>query len=668
MSQKVSRKSATAVSEEKEKRHSPVKEMKKKMAANAEKEKQAAEKALDKNAEKTVEKPTEKTEKPAEKAADKVAEKADKQEKNEKGDKKTDKVDKSADKKSEKQSKEEQKKPEPQPEKNKADKSESSKEDKSGKPSEKPDPKKAEPSKAKQNGRDRVHNGVSDVTLGTNGTDDVLNGTVKATRTPETPRPASDKQPDKDADDPKDKVLKLKEDANTVTDRRLRSSNSPKPQEGKKEKLLESPKKSDLEKVEEKDEDAAKSEKSQDVEVVLVEPAANEGEEAADKERCKTDTNYSKSRVKVSPYRRSMRLADQTNTSLQANYTGTFVFNCRTSRLKALSHRYNLSKSRVKVSPYRRSMRLADQTNTSLQANYTGTFVFNCRTSRLKALSHRYNLSKSRVKVSPYRRSMRLADQTNTSLQANYTGTFVFNCRTSRLKALSHRYNLSKSRVKVSPYRRSMRLADQTNTSLQANYTGNNTTMEMDITESSSFMEDAGLDDSSYLRGLRSIRGRSSYKQLKEITLRHVANKSARSAASTSLTSPATESQNRPTGTVVGRKRKPETDDVELGVEVTEREPSHVATKRMRVLERLAEPFRRVAAAAHAPSMARRNAEIVGINTDLPLSAPVASADTFDPETLKAAPLSTPALAPSAEPVAVPLLSEDKDNKRCVIM
>ncbi|KAJ8709892.1 hypothetical protein PYW08_009896 [Mythimna loreyi] len=514
MSQKVSRKSATAVSEEKEKRQtqSPVKEMKKKMAANAEKEKQAAEKALDKNAEKTVEKVTEK---PAEKAADKAADKAEKQEKNEKpekGDKKAEKVDKTVDKKSEK-AKEEQKKPDAQSEKSKADKSDSSKEDKSGKPSEKPDPKKAEPSKAKQNGRDRVHNGVSDVTLGTNGTDDVLNGTVKATRTPETPRPASDKQPDKDADDPKDKVLKLKEDA-PVTDRRLRSSNSPKPQEGKKEKLLDSPKKSDLEKVEEKDEDAAKNEKSQEVEVVLVEPAANEGEESQDKERSKTDTNFSKSRVKVSPYRRSMRIADQTNTSLQANYTG------------------------------------------------------------------------------------------------------------------------------------------------------NNTTMEMDITETSSFMEDAPLDDSSYLRGLRSIRGRSSYKQLKEITLRHVANKSARSAASTSLTSPASESQSRPTGTVVGRKRKPETDDVELGVELTEREPSHAPSKRMRVLERLAEPFRRVAAAAHAPSIARRNAEIVGINTDLPLSAPVASADTFDPETLKPA----AALVPETEPVAVPLHCDDKDNKRCVIM
>ncbi|XP_022827273.1 triadin-like isoform X1 [Spodoptera litura] len=548
MSQKVSRK--TAVSEEVEKRNSPVKEMKKKMAANAEKEKQAAEKATEKQTEKPVEKQAEK---------EKPAESKDKHEKNEK-----------PEKSAEKQTKEEQKKPEPQPEKTK----EASKDDKdkNGKP-EKSEAKKSETSKqnGKQNGRDRVHNGVSDVTLGTNGTDDVLNGTVsadsedddvmlviddndqddlfpeltyeetsdgdcfelptpesgpsrsltrrsqvKSTRTPETPRPASDKQTDKDADDPKDKVLKLKEDATVLTDRKLRSSNSPKPQEGKKDSKkdkLESPTKGEgLPKVDEKEEDAAKVEKGKEGEVdveVTLEVPGNEEEEPR-----KTDTNFSKSRVKVSPYRRSMRIADQTNTSLQANYTG------------------------------------------------------------------------------------------------------------------------------------------------------NNTTMEMDISESS-VLEEAPLDDSSYLRGLRSIRGRSSYKPLKEITLRHLTSKRT-TTTTTSVTSPApsTESHSRPTGTVVGRKRKPDTNEPELAVEATESAPS----KRMRVLERLAEPFRRVAAAAALPTVARRNAEIVGINTDLPLTAPVASTETFDPESLKPAPTGPPPLVPSSEPVAVPLVHDEKDNKRCVIM
>ncbi|XP_022827277.1 hepatoma-derived growth factor-related protein 2-like isoform X4 [Spodoptera litura] len=469
MSQKVSRK--TAVSEEVEKRNSPVKEMKKKMAANAEKEKQAAEKATEKQTEKPVEKQAEK---------EKPAESKDKHEKNEK-----------PEKSAEKQTKEEQKKPEPQPEKTK----EASKDDKdkNGKP-EKSEAKKSETSKqnGKQNGRDRVHNGVSDVTLGTNGTDDVLNGT------------------------PKDKVLKLKEDATVLTDRKLRSSNSPKPQEGKKDSKkdkLESPTKGEgLPKVDEKEEDAAKVEKGKEGEVdveVTLEVPGNEEEEPR-----KTDTNFSKSRVKVSPYRRSMRIADQTNTSLQANYTG------------------------------------------------------------------------------------------------------------------------------------------------------NNTTMEMDISESS-VLEEAPLDDSSYLRGLRSIRGRSSYKPLKEITLRHLTSKRT-TTTTTSVTSPApsTESHSRPTGTVVGRKRKPDTNEPELAVEATESAPS----KRMRVLERLAEPFRRVAAAAALPTVARRNAEIVGINTDLPLTAPVASTETFDPESLKPAPTGPPPLVPSSEPVAVPLVHDEKDNKRCVIM
>ncbi|XP_022827275.1 triadin-like isoform X2 [Spodoptera litura] len=524
MSQKVSRK--TAVSEEVEKRNSPVKEMKKKMAANAEKEKQAAEKATEKQTEKPVEKQAEK---------EKPAESKDKHEKNEK-----------PEKSAEKQTKEEQKKPEPQPEKTK----EASKDDKdkNGKP-EKSEAKKSETSKqnGKQNGRDRVHNGVSDVTLGTNGTDDVLNGTVSADSEDDDVMLVID---DNDQDDlfpeltyeetsdgdcfelptpesgpsrsltrrsqPKDKVLKLKEDATVLTDRKLRSSNSPKPQEGKKDSKkdkLESPTKGEgLPKVDEKEEDAAKVEKGKEGEVdveVTLEVPGNEEEEPR-----KTDTNFSKSRVKVSPYRRSMRIADQTNTSLQANYTG------------------------------------------------------------------------------------------------------------------------------------------------------NNTTMEMDISESS-VLEEAPLDDSSYLRGLRSIRGRSSYKPLKEITLRHLTSKRT-TTTTTSVTSPApsTESHSRPTGTVVGRKRKPDTNEPELAVEATESAPS----KRMRVLERLAEPFRRVAAAAALPTVARRNAEIVGINTDLPLTAPVASTETFDPESLKPAPTGPPPLVPSSEPVAVPLVHDEKDNKRCVIM
>lgn len=51
--------------------------------------------------------------------------------------------------------------------------------------------------------------------------------------------------------------------------------------------------------------------------------------------------------------------------------------------------------------------------------------------------------------------------------------------------------------------------------------------------------------------------------------------------------------------------------------------------------------------------------QIVGINTDLPLTAPVISASSFDPETLK-----------PSDPIAVPLPphSHDKDGKRCLVM
>ncbi|CAB3232545.1 unnamed protein product [Arctia plantaginis] len=555
MSQKVSRKT---ISEDKDKRstNSPVKDMKKKVAANAEKEKLAA---AEKN---------EKAEKAPEKSAEKTTEKADKSEKH----------DKSTDKKSEKKDHTEKKndKPEQLAEKSKEDGH--SKEDKSGKSEkEKPESKKAEPSKQKQNGRDRVHNGVSDVTLG-NGTDDVLNGTVsadsedddamlviddhdelfpeltyddtsdvecfepptpesvpsrsftrrsqvKATRTPETPRPASDKLADTPHDEPKDsKLLKLKEDA-PLTDRKLRSSDSPKPQETKKQDKQDTDKKQESDKKEEsgndqdsekketdkeagKDvvgdknaEDVKKQEEKVEVVEVVIEVESNDGEEV----QRKTDTNYSKSRVKVSPYRRSMRLADQTNTSVMANYTG------------------------------------------------------------------------------------------------------------------------------------------------------NNTTMEMDISESSSTLEESALDDSSYLRGLRSIRGRSSYKPLKEMNFKHVANRSVRS--NTSITCPA--EQSRPTGTVVGRKRKPDEAAGAAGA-------AEAGGKRLRVLERLerlAEPLRRVAHVA-LPAAHRRNAEIVGINTDLPLSAPVATPDTFDPESLKGA------IPPPEVPVAVPLGAppQASDNKRCIVM
>ncbi|XP_048001579.1 cylicin-2-like isoform X2 [Leguminivora glycinivorella] len=210
--------------------------------------------------------------------------------------------------------------------------------------------------------------------------------------------------------------------------------------------------------------------------------------------------------------------------------------------------------------------------------------------------------------------------------------------------------NFSKSRVKVSPYRRSMRIADQTTSSTTANYTGNNTTMEMDITETSSFMDET-MDDS-YLSGLRAIKGRRSYKLLKDMPPRS-ANRSVRSVTSITTVS---ETSTRPTAPVVGRKRKPEPDD-NISVASEAREDDSPLGKRQRLLERLARPFRRTVLMP-----ARRNADIVGINTDLPLTAPVASTSSFDPEALKPAPAPTdiqaaPAAAPAAE-----------DSKRCVIM
>ncbi|XP_061723539.1 neurofilament heavy polypeptide-like isoform X5 [Cydia pomonella] len=213
--------------------------------------------------------------------------------------------------------------------------------------------------------------------------------------------------------------------------------------------------------------------------------------------------------------------------------------------------------------------------------------------------------------------------------------------------------NFSKSRVKVSPYRRSMRLADQTTSSIAANYTGNNTTMEMDITESSSFMDET-MDDS-YLSGLRSIRGRRSYKLLQELPPRGAAaDRSGRSVASITVS----EQSTRPTAPVVGRKRKPEPED-HISIASEAREADSPIGKRQRLLEKLARPFRKTVLMP-----ARRNAEIVGINTDLPLTAPVASTSRFDPETLKAA-SDTPA-PPAAPPALAAPAAEDA--KRCVIM
>ncbi|KAL0811586.1 hypothetical protein ABMA28_009965 [Loxostege sticticalis] len=546
MSQKASRKSA--VNEEKEKNSdTPVKEMKKKMAANAEKEKQAAEKITEKPAEKP-----EKTDKNAEKT-DKATEKTEKQDKNaEKVDKiaeKNEKTDKKADKAEKKQDKQVEKTVDTPAEKNE-EKDSNSKDDKSGKPDK---PEKKPDAKPKQNGKSSMNgshgaeeNGTvsavdefdEDDELVIDDRDEMFpeltyddesdpefepptpepssrsftrRSQAKATRTPETPRPASDKQAEP-ADDPS-KVLKLKEDVPT-TDRKLRSADSPKPQDAKKKQ--ESPKKQDSkdgkQESETNQEEKENGDKTEKVEVDVV------IEIDGDEEPRKTDTNYSKSRVKVSPYRRSVR-------------------------------------------------------------------------------------------------------------------------------------------------------ADQTTSSVMANYTGNNTTMEMDITETSSFVshEDPSLDDSSYLSGLRSIRGRRSYKPLKEMTLRHIT--ANRSAAKSSTTTPASEQPSRPTGTVVGRKRKPDCEDsIELASEASE-VLTAAHSKRMRLLDRLTHSFRRTASSTPLP--ARRAAEIVGINTDLPLTAPVASPETFDPESLKPAVSVSvsPDVCLTTPPAVSPAPTEaDRDSKRCVVM
>ncbi|XP_028028152.1 myb-like protein X isoform X2 [Bombyx mandarina] len=520
MSQKVTTRKG-AIGEEKEKRQtdSPAKDVKKK-TANAEKDKQT-----------TSEKP-EKSDKQQEKVPEKPVEK---------------------DKKDQKDKKETEKKDSPQ------EKKEDSKTEKSGKP-DKPDGKPKENGNDVRNGTETPSNGGQDANGTVSDTDDealvidddepqdelfpelayddsdiegfepptpenlpsrsfTRRSQVKASRSPETPRPASDKQTAADgADHPKDsKVLKLKDDT-LASDRKLRSADSPKPQDKKPQE--EPPKESE-----------------------------GEDQKAAEDQKAEKPQNLEEKTQKVEEQKK-IEEAKEVNEESSGD----------------------------------RADKLEVEVVVEIEA-----------------------------------------DDEPRKVDTNY----------------------SKSRVKVSPYRRSMRLADQTTSSVLANYTGNNTTMEMDITESSfvtAAEEEPALDDSSYLRGLRSIRGRTSYKPLKEITLRHVtAARTNRSA----LPAAAAAAESRPTAPVVGRKRKPE----------PERDSPPHSDKRLRLLDRIAAPFRR--GPVGLVTLPRRTPEIVGINTDLPLTAPVASPDTFDPESLK---------APPPEPVATPLPRDERDGKRCVLM
>ncbi|XP_047539637.1 late embryogenesis abundant protein At3g53040-like isoform X1 [Vanessa atalanta] len=554
MSQIVTRKGPKGEDKEKRQTDSPVKEMKKKIAANAEKEKQAAEKnaeksvqsdkKAEKSTEKVAEKPSERKEK-SEKGLDKSIDKKDKAEKSaEKNestsdkkdttiDKTTDKKEKLSDKTTEKKEKSSDKttdKKEKQSDKKDAatEKATDSKE-KNGKMELSEEKAKKPETKAKENGAatNGEQNGdtvssedelqESDVERdemfpelayedsdgetfepptpeGLPSRSYTRRSQVKAARTPETPRPASDRNGDRDYVPDDSKLLKLKDDA-LSTDRKLRSADSPKPQDKKIEKVQEgkkseSPKKDSLKAVqEEPSKPDEKDKNATDVEIEVVVEIENEDERAeggADERRVKADTNFSKSRVKVSPYRRAREPAD---------------------------------------------------------------------------------------------------------------------------------------------------------VSLLANYTGNNTTMEMDITESS-----LDAPESPYLSGLRTIRARRSYRVLQEVSLRSACRPSRNELAGSGA--PPAEQPSRPTGTVVGRKRRPEA------------EAEAARGKRPRLLERLARPFRA------APPPARRAAEIVGINTDLPLSAPVASADAFDPEAIKPQPAGAP--LPADAPLPSP--ASDRDGKRCIVM
>ncbi|XP_038219430.1 proteoglycan 4 isoform X2 [Zerene cesonia] len=520
MSQKVTRKGPIA--EDKEKRHadSPVKDMKKKVAANAEKEKQIAEKektadkasANDKQTEKATAKTeknvkkdeakekVDKKDKPAEKIAEKAPEKrADNVEKKEKS------VEKVADKKDKPTEKKEA--VVAPTEKPKEESKENGKAEASDKGKKEP-PAKA----AKQNGA-RLNGDAAEGTVSSDDDDDGLfpelayedsdmecfepptpdgpsrsytrRSQVKASRTPETPRPASDKQADKDyvPDDPKEsKLLKLKDDA--PSDRKLRSSDSPKPQERKE--------KGDAGKARETetgDANDTRPDEKLDMEVTVE-------VETEDAEARKAGTNYSRSRVRVSPYRRARPPADTTQSSTLANYPG------------------------------------------------------------------------------------------------------------------------------------------------------NNTTMEMDVTETSIVSEELPAAESPYLSGLRSIRGRRSYKRLGDVR------------AASPLRPNTSEQSSRPTGTVVGRKRKPEPPGPGAGPAEGAGPGSHggpgEGTKRARLLERLgglARPFRFSAERVCVES----TAEIVGINTDLPLTAPVATAD---PEAMKHV---------TSTPIQSRVTQQPRD-KRCSIM
>ncbi|XP_068625437.1 uncharacterized protein [Battus philenor] len=559
MSHMVTRKGPVGDDKEKRQTDSPVKEMKKKLAANAEKEKLAAEKTVDKaTADKQNEKTAEKVAEKKDKSTDKSEKSVDKKDKAaEKKDKTAEKKEKSSDKSVEKKDKTSDKTVE-----NQADKKDRTVEKNIEKPAEKVAPtekkekavekkeaaekskdegtsteknekkenveeKVRKPDTTKQNGEaTRTQNGEEVTNGGASGSDDEELVIVEQENDEMFPELTYDDNSDVDGFDDapsrsltrrsqskEPKLLKLKED---LSDRRLRSAGSPKPTEKKQEK--DSPKKSDQKKIDtipevkqpETEEKQGKVQEKETVEMEVVIEADN-SEEC---EATRRDTKFSRSRVKVSPYRRSARLADTAPAAA--------------------------------------------------------------------ALS-------------------------NTTLAS----------------------------------------------STLANYTGNNTTMEMDITESSILSEDPSSLEDSYLSGLRSIRGRRSYKPLKQMTLRNIAvNSSMHSVTSLS----ARESGARPTGTVVGRKRRP--DAVPRDGEPVEAEaPEGDAPKRPRLLDRLARPFR-----THStPLPARRAAEIVGINTDLPLTAPVAAAESFDPETIK------PATAPPA-PLPAPSPPADRDSKRCVVM
>ncbi|XP_013165648.1 PREDICTED: zinc finger CCCH domain-containing protein 13-like isoform X1 [Papilio xuthus] len=596
MSQMVTRQGPVGEDIDKRQTASPVKEMKKKMAANAEKEKIASEKHVDKQKDKHDDKADKKDKKEAEKHADKAEkkEKIDKShdKKDKSLDKSVDKKDKSADKsidkkeksdKSEKKEKTTEKKDKSSDKKDKnidkqVDKSTEKKEtaveraveqieegtsaEKTAKQPKDEDKQKSDTMKhngeaSRQNGK--ASNGTAsesddgeeelviveadndemfpelayDDTSDTEPTDTDLRSVTrrsqaKVTRTPETPRPASVKQADKETDDSKEmKLLKLKEDI-LITDRRLRSANSPKPSD--KRSL---------------DKDSPKKEIKKSEETKSLEESGSE-----DKQE-------------------------------------------------------NIHKSEGTVTEM-----VIEVENIEGVAGGAGG---------------------------------------ETRRDTRY----------------------SRSRVKVSPYRRSARLADNTATSILANYTGNNTTMEMDITESFADAEAAACDTSapedSYLAALRTIRARRSYRDLKPLSLTHSFNTSQHSLATIN----ARESNARPTGTVVGRKRRPE-----AGEGMGESEGAAEAggavgagagegAKRPRLLERLTRPFRTTS----TPLPARRAAEIVGINTDLPQSAPVAADDAFDPETIKPTPTATLAHAQTTPLVLpTPTMTSERDSKRCVVM